>query len=204
MTQTIEPKRVVGPLAIGVLSIAAGILALGVAKKAGILEPDLARKGVAVMLGLMLVVTGNYVPKLRLFQASGGQAGMSSIDRFAGWTFVTSGLAFIGVWIFAPIDEAMFVSPVIGAAGFLLVMARWLAWGDKSGSSANGSVLPRATPARAAIFMLLASLFWTFAIFFADTLWGDRVAQWMAMGFIIVLGALTPFIVAAMRRAKDI
>ncbi|MGB3626435.1 MAG: hypothetical protein WA989_11415 [Henriciella sp.] len=200
MTDTIEPKRVVVSLAVGVLTIAAAILAFGVAKKTGMLDPDLARRGVAIMLGLMLVVTGNYVPKLRLFQASGGQAGTSAVDRFAGWTFVLSGIAFITTWVFAPIGSAMLASPMIGAAGFLLVLARWIAWGDRSGASTNGSALPKVTPARAAIFMLLASLLWTFAIFFADTIWGDSVAQWMAMGFVIALCAVSPFLVAAIRR----
>ena len=44
------------------------------------------------------------------------------------------------------------------------------------------------------------SLLWTFAIFFADSIWGDRVAQWMAMGLILVLTGIAPFIVVVMRR----
>jgi hypothetical protein len=201
MTHSDAARRAILAPAIGVGTVMAAMLAFGVAKRTGALDPDLARRGAAAMLGLMLIVTGNYIPKLRLFQPSGTQTGASAVDRFAGWTLVAAGLAFIGIWLLAPIDTAMLASPMIGAAGLLLVLARWLIWGERTGGT--GSVLPRPTPARAATFMLLLSLLWTFAIFFADTIWGDGVAQWMAMGFIIALGAVVPFIVVAMRCALD-
>ncbi|RIJ23858.1 hypothetical protein D1224_06285 [Henriciella barbarensis] len=201
MTQAVEPRRAIIPLAVGVCTIVGAMLAFGITKKTGILDPDLARRGAAAMLGLMLVVMGNYTPKLRLFQPAGEHTGASAVDRFAGWTFVVAGLAFVAIWLFAPIDKAMLASPMIGVAGFLVVLARWLAWGERAGGTA--SVLPRPTPVRTAVFILLVSLLWTFAIFFADTIWGDRVAQWMAMGLIIVIAAVAPFIAVAMRRASN-
>lgn len=198
MTQAVEPRRAVIPLAVGVCTIVGAMLAFGITKKTGILDPDVARRGAATMLGLMLVVTGNYIPKLHLFRPESVQSGSSAVDRFAGWTFVGAGLAFVAIWLCAPIDKAMLASPMIGVAGFLLVLARWLAWGEQAGGAA--SILPRPTPVRAAVFILLVSLLWTFAIFFADSIWGDSVAQWMAMGLILVLTGIAPFIVVAMRR----
>lgn len=201
MTQAIEPRRAVIPLAVSVCTIVGAMLAFGITKKTGTIDPDIARRGAATMLGLMLVVTGNYIPKLHLFRPEGGQSGSSAVDRFAGWTFVGAGLAFVAIWLLAPIGKAMLASPMIGVAGFLLVLARWLAWGERADEGA--SILPRPTPVRATVFILLVSLLWTFAIFFADSVWGDRVAQWMAMGMILILAGIAPFIVVAMRRASS-
>jgi len=172
-------------------------MGFAIAKKTGVMDPDLAKRGAAAMIGLVLIVTGNFVPKLRLFQPQDGASGASAVDRFAGWTFVACGAAFVAVWLFAPIDKAVLGSPMIGIAGFLLVLARWLAWKGKRSSG----LMPRFTQGRFAVVLLLGSILWTFAIFFADAIWGDSVAQWMAIGFSIVLAALAPLIILWLRRA---
>ncbi|MEZ5997764.1 MAG: hypothetical protein R3B98_03615 [Hyphomonas sp.] len=196
MNQTHEPRRAVIAMAFTLLGIVGAMMAFGVAKKTGALEPEAARRGAAAMLGLMLAVIGNFVPKLRLFQPAGGPADSGPVDRFAGWAFVVCGLVFAAVWLFAPADKAMLGSPMIGVAGFLVVLARWLAWRGRH----SERLVPRLTPVRMALALLLLSVLWTFGIFFADAVWGDRVSQWMAIGFAIALPMMVPLFVFGMKR----
>ncbi|MCW5716624.1 MAG: hypothetical protein KIS68_02220 [Bauldia sp.] len=134
---------------------------------------------------MVLVATGNFVPKLRLFQPSTGAAHVNAIDRFAGWTFVVCGLAFAAVFVLAPADKILVVPPLIVLAGFLAVLARWLIWKRKQ----PGRLSPHLTPGRLAMAMVLAAVLWTCAIFLADVVWGDSVSRWMAILFAIVLSA---------------
>ncbi|HIG23952.1 MAG TPA: hypothetical protein EYG02_10230 [Henriciella marina] len=199
MSNPKSANRPVIAIAIATFGLVAIMMGFAIAKKTGAMNPDLARRGAAAMIGLVLVVTGNFVPKLRLFQPKDGAPGASAVDRFAGWVFVACGAAFTAVWLFAPIDKAMLGSPMIGVAGFLLVLARWLAW---KGNRTTG-LMPRFTPGRFAIVLLLISILWVFAIFFADATWGDSVAQWMAIGFTIAVAAMSPVIMLWLRRAGE-
>ncbi|MCI4644677.1 MAG: hypothetical protein MRY64_07840 [Hyphomonadaceae bacterium] len=188
-TNSTHPMRSLG---IAIAAVVIFMMIFAVAKKTGYADPAFAKRGAAAMLGLMLVIAGNFVPKMRLFQpAKGNLAGASAVDRFAGWVFVICGLAFSTVWLFAPLDKAMLGSPMIGVAGFLLVLARWLSW--RRGQA--GSLVPSFTPGRALVGLLLLSILWAFAIFFVDAIWGDAVAQWTSIVFIIILGGALPFLV---------
>ncbi|MEQ8558416.1 MAG: hypothetical protein RIB03_08870 [Henriciella sp.] len=195
MTHTDDPRRAMTAMAISVFTLFLVMMGFAIAKKTGFLDPDLARRGAAATIGLMLAVSGNFVPKLRLFQPEGGSA--TPVDRFAGWVFVLCGLGFAAVWLFAPLQDALVASPMIGAAGFLLVLARWIGWQEKPAHRG----LPRLTAGRLTLAMLLVSILWTFAIFFADTIWGDAVAQWMAISFTLVLGGAIPFVVLKVARS---
>lgn len=193
-----KPKNANRPiitLAVCALGLTALMMGFAVAKKTGLIDADLAKRGAAAMIGILFIVAGNFVPKLRLFQPDSDVPGASAVDRFAGWAFVLSGAAFVTVWTFAPIEKAMLGSPMIGLAVFMLVLARWLAW---KGNRTHG-LLPRFTPGRIALGLLLVSVMWTFAIFLADAIWGDSVAQWLAIGFTFMICAAAPFAVVALR-----
>jgi len=199
MNSTPEPRRALVTMGLTVFAIASLMIAFGVAKKTGLLDPQIARRGAGALLGLMLVATGNFVPKLRLFQPEGDAVHSGLIDRFAGWAFVMSGTIFTAIWLLAPVSWAMLASPLIGAAGLLIVLTRWLIW---KGPRRDG-FLPSLTPGRITLAILLSAVFWTFAIFFADAVWGDQVSQGMAMSFSIVLVALVPFLVIGLKRMSD-
>jgi hypothetical protein len=159
------------------------VMAFGVGKLTETLDPLVARRGVGVMIGLMLMVTGNFVPKLRLFQPATGAAHSDAIDRFAGWIFVICGLAFAAVFLSAPADKVFIVPPFIVLAGFLAVLARWL----RSQGKQPGRLALHLTPGRLALATMLATVLWTCAIFFADAVWGDNVSRWMAILFPFIL-----------------
>jgi hypothetical protein len=183
------PPRALTAMTIANFACFVLVMAFGVGKLTGTVDPLIARRGVGAMLGLTLMVTGNFVPKLRLFQSAPGAGPSDAIDRFAGWTFVLCGLAFAAVFLWAPADLVFVVPPLIVLAGFLAVLARWLSWKGKGPSPLS---LPL-TPGRMALAMVLAAILWTCAIFLADVIWGDDVPRWMAIGFLVVLIAFSAF-----------
>jgi hypothetical protein len=172
MIDETEPRRALTTLGITLCALLVTMLVFGMGKLTGFLDPLVARRGVGTVLGLMLVATGNFVPKLRLFQPATGTAHSDAIDRFAGRIFVACGLAFAAVFLFAPADRLFILSPIIVLAGFLGVFARWLAWNGKR---------PHLTVGRLMLTIMLATIAWTGAIFFADAAWGDDVSRWMAI-----------------------
>ena len=159
------------------------VMALGVGKLTGMLDPLLARRGVGAMVGLLLMVTGNFVPKLRLFQSALGAADRDHLDRFAGWLFVVCGLAVTAIFLWAPSDHLFIVAPVVILGGFLAVFTRWL---RSKGKPSSARSLPM-TPGRLALATMLATALGTGAIFLADAVWGDHVSRRMAILFPFLL-----------------
>lgn len=163
--------------ALGVCFVA--ICALGLGKLTGAIDPLVARRGVGAMLGLILVVTGNFVPKLHLFQPATGTLHSDKIDRFAGWTFVASGLSSIALFLFAPADKIMIAAPFVALLGFLAVFTRWLIWKAPE----IDRIAPSLTGGRLALASMLATVFAVCGIFIADTVWGDAVSRPMGILF---------------------
>lgn len=208
MIDEIQPRRAVSALGIALIACTVVMMAFGVGKLAGSLDPLLARRGVGAILGLMLVATGNFVPKLRLFEPRSGNADSHSIDRFAGWIFVVCGLAFAVVFLLAPADLVFVVPPLIVVAGFLAVLARWLMWKGKQAPTRPMTAQPgRATAretGRLAIATMLATVLWVSTIFLADSVWGDDIARKMAIAFPILLIVFTAVRAVSRSRAAGV
>ncbi len=197
MKQELDPRQAMIALmiALGVCFVA--MMGFGAGKLTGALDPLVARRGVGTMLGLMLAATGNFMPKLRFFQPAMRGAHSDSIDRFAGWTFVASGLLFASVFLFAPADMIMIVSPLIVLAGALAVLARWL---PAKGSPAAGPA-SHWTPGRRMLATMLASMLGVSAIFLADVAWGDAASKGLAMLFLVALVSVAAVCAAVRTRA---
>ncbi|WP_306253038.1 hypothetical protein [Parvularcula sp. IMCC14364] len=48
---------------------------------------------------------------------------------------------------------------------------------------------------RIAMYLILHALFWVFAMILVDSIWGDAVAQWMAVVFSIANGLVATFVI---------
>jgi hypothetical protein len=159
------------------------VMVVGVGKLTGVLDPLLARRGVGLMFGLILMVTGNFVPKLRFFQPAVGAEHSDALDRFAGWLFVICGFAVAVTFLLAPPDKLFIFAPLVILGGFLAVFTRWLMLKGKQ---------PRAlslhmTLGRVALATMLATVLWMGVTFLADAVWGDNVSRWMAILFPFLL-----------------
>jgi hypothetical protein len=79
--------------------------------------------------GLMVAYFGNRMPK-----AVAPSAFARQLTRFAGWSFVLSGLVYAGLWAFAPLPLAKTVGTGAVAAGIIATLgyAFWLRvrWGN--------------------------------------------------------------------------
>jgi hypothetical protein len=89
------------------------VLALGAtfARKLGYIDADAVTRLVLGATGLMIVAMGNRIPKTFVPTAWGRQA-----KRVAGWSLVLSGLAYAGLWAFAPFQVAIW-----GGCGAVIV-----------------------------------------------------------------------------------
>jgi hypothetical protein len=118
--------RSIYPAIIGASTMVAFALALKLGLALGLLaSPDLPERGSMLLIGTLVVLMGNQLPKtLRPIAALRcSAAGTQALQRFAGWTFVLSGLAFSLAWLVLPVGAAETVSMLALATGTALVAA---------------------------------------------------------------------------------
>jgi hypothetical protein len=110
---------------------AGGILALAVgatiAHKLGFVDRDTVTRLVIGINGLMIAWYGNRIPKRFAPSACARQA-----QRVAGWSQVLSGLAYAGLWAFAPMDVAIWGGMAAVAAGVLITLGYCLSLQSKA------------------------------------------------------------------------
>lgn len=87
------------------LAWAAAILAVAfaaiLARQAGYIDADAARRSATVMIGLMVAWMGNRMPKAFVPSACARQ-----FRLVGGWSMLLSGLVYAGLWAFAPTQVA--------------------------------------------------------------------------------------------------
>jgi hypothetical protein len=107
-----------------------GTLLLALANKLGWINSDLTTRGVMVLIGLMLVIIGNAMPKKLegpVPPSVGVAALRQAISRVGGWAMTLGGVAYAGLWAFAPRDVALIgsVSAVLLAVAVMFGYALW-------------------------------------------------------------------------------
>ena len=202
MTESKPYPAFMRTLAISVVALLAAFAAMVIAKEMGWISAELARRAVSALIGLLLVVCGNYLPKLT-GAPSPDSGPLGRADRAAGRLLMVTGLGFALIWVLAPLDWARSASPLAGLGGGLLALAAWaLAARRAEGGSAHLAISATGTAARLAVAMIVGSILATFGLFEIDRLWGDQAAQWSAIILVMVLvfiGA-TPWVRAVSRR----
>lgn len=82
--------------------ILAGSVALVLTKRAGAIDPDVSVRGLMVLIGLVMLIYANDIPKAVIKTTARGQAR----QRTAARALVLAYLAWTATWIFAPIALA--------------------------------------------------------------------------------------------------
>jgi hypothetical protein len=102
-------------------------LAFAIALKIGLADETLRDRVQGLLMGLVLVAMGNFVPKLVPSLAANrcSPARTQAAKRFAGWTFVLAGLAYAGAWIFLTPANARNAAIITCAFGATLVISRF-------------------------------------------------------------------------------
>ena len=81
--------------------------ALGYAKTQGLLSEEFVKRTVQVIIGLGLAAWSNFTPKQIGSPGSPqAEAWKQRLLRVTGWSMVLGGLAYAGLWAFAPLDFA--------------------------------------------------------------------------------------------------
>jgi hypothetical protein len=107
------------------------IIPLGItlARSFGVVsDPDSGQRVTMMMLGLVLVVQGNAMPRMLppLSSMPCDGARVQAFQRFAGWTWVICGLGFATAWLVLPSDAAQPVSVSLIAGAVLVTVVQIL------------------------------------------------------------------------------
>jgi hypothetical protein len=98
---------------------------LAYAQSLDLIEPDIVKRTMQVISGLMLAAYANLMPKhVGKWPASPlAVKRAQSALRVGGWSLTLAGLAYAGLWAFAPIDFANIASVVVVATATLVTMS---------------------------------------------------------------------------------
>jgi hypothetical protein len=112
---------------VGFLGVTLIAMAIGLADEMGVIDPVVAKRAIGFALGLMLVVIGNSLPKLRPLHSSRAKASSAASERLSGWALVLAGSAWIVLFAFAPLNQARYIAALIGIGAVTLIAVNW-AW----------------------------------------------------------------------------
>jgi len=89
---------------------------------------DLQERVMMAILGACIVFTGNMIPKTltRLPALEEDAARVQALRRFAGWTWVLTGLAFAISWLALPVELSERLSFVLLPGGMLIIAAQMI------------------------------------------------------------------------------
>lgn len=169
-----------------------GFAAVVIAKETGQIDGIMAKRGVGALLGLIMMVTGNILPKL-IFPLTRA-ARIGTAERVSGWILVLTGLALVAAFAGLPDDNVALQGAVIGLAGFAgvgltLIASGWSVQRDGLSVLAEpGESAPlayRSARVRISAIFILHAIAWAFAMFVADAIWDDPAAIWMVVAFTI-------------------
>jgi len=101
-------------------STLAGSIALTVARKTGIIDHETTTRALMVLIGLVMMITANDIPKSTTAKSARGQA----LQRLTGRAMVIAYLIWLAVWIFAPMNLAngLAMIPVLLAGAWIAVV----------------------------------------------------------------------------------
>jgi hypothetical protein len=110
---------------VGFLGVTLLAMAIGLADKMGVIDSAVAKRAIGFAIGLMLVVVGNSLPKLRPFHSSRAKVNSTASERLSGWALVVAGSAWIALFAFAPPNLARQLAAVIGITTVTLIAVNW-------------------------------------------------------------------------------
>lgn len=116
-------KRISFAVALAVLILGTAA-ALSYAQRVDLIGPDAAKRTMQVMIGLLLAAYSNLMPKdIGRWRASAlAMARAQSVLRVGGWSLTLAGLAYAGLWAFAPLAVADVAAMAVVASAMLITM----------------------------------------------------------------------------------
>lgn len=170
---------------------------LAVATKTGVIDSLFEKRTQGVLIGVMVIVMGNLLPKLRPLNAHGGEpAAVTAAERLAGWLLVLAGIVQTALFLFAPLAQARPISSLIGIGAIVIVAVSWtrlaiLTLKCRDTQSSGHVPDKRAAEQRQVVGWLMFAFFYVFAtacltFLFKDQPWFHTFASWMLIGAVFV------------------
>jgi hypothetical protein len=190
------------PVKVAVASFAGltlAALAAGLSGRAALIDAGTARRIIGIIVGLMAIVTGNFLPKLRPLTAPGSDARRSaSAEWFAGWTLVIAGIGYVSVFALAPPAQARLLAALLGLSAIAVIAWSW------AGLLRKAFAGP-ATGKRKTMAYLFVSFLYVFAnasvAYLSDAPWVREVSAWMMIGYSFLFAIF--FAVANHKKRSD-
>lgn len=208
MSDENQTPAFVRPLVWSVGGVLAGILMIAAARETGLIAPDLGKRLGAAMIGMMLAVCGNILPKIagRLELGRRTAAAYAAADRGVGWALVFLGGLYAAVWLFAPLEYAAMVASALGLGGLALTVVLWATRVNSTEPHAYVGLLTSPSGlGRLTVLFLIGGVFGAGLLIQIDAIFGDQIAQWTAVGFAIgmPIGLATVALIARKRADAD-
>jgi hypothetical protein len=92
--------------------------AADVARRLGWIGGFAEKRAIGLVIGAMAVVIGNYLPKMRPLRSA-------AAERSAGLILVATGIAYIALFVLAPLDLARRAAAILGIAALLMIAIQW-------------------------------------------------------------------------------
>jgi hypothetical protein len=166
-----------------IVALLLAFTAVIVSKESGWTGTTASKSAVTAVLGLMMVVMGNLLPKLSV---PGISSRARRSERFAGLSLMIGGLALIPTTLLFPAPWAPSAAAVVGLAAHLAATVLWF----QAQSKHPPVVDDRRTSLRTAFGHLLLAITWVLAMFPADLLWGNSSKWPMLIGYMLSSFAL--------------
>ncbi|MDO9338841.1 MAG: hypothetical protein Q7T61_20805 [Caulobacter sp.] len=117
-------------LALGLAALFLGVVAVvKYGESRGMVSPDIAKRTTQVLIGLGLAAYANLMPKQLSDQVRSprAEAAAQAALRVGGWSLTLAGLAYAGLWAFAPWSMADTAATIVLAVA-TAVTALYAAW----------------------------------------------------------------------------
>lgn len=136
MTSILLTRPMKTPVIFFLMLTALAVIAT-LAQRMGMIGVAEASRSVGFIVGFMVIVTGNFLPKMRpLASGSNDPAKASMAERFAGWALVLTGFAYATMFLFAPLDTARRYTAVAGIITLVVIALDWTAFALRARKSA--------------------------------------------------------------------
>jgi hypothetical protein len=185
------------------MGVCSGLAAAG---KLGLIEATLAQRAVGALIGLMVVIVGNAVPKLRPLSApSPTPRSALGTERFAGWVLVVAGLAQVALFLLAPLGTARVSSGAVGGVALLAIAVNWVMLGlrGRLRSEPESELAAEAGPgaigrARLKLWLFVGFLYVLLtsitAVLFNEKPWAHTFASGMVVAFALLWAILFAYV----------
>lgn len=166
----------------------------------GVIDRLMARRIMGGLFGVIMVVSGNFLPKMiRPWQVTKNSG---QFQRLIGWILVLSGTAMFGVSVIAYDDVAPIWTVIIALIGLILssltvVFNHWqYSRSQNQVQNLSDDVLQleiRQSSINRALMQILHAMAWVCVMFAAEIKWGPESLSWIMIGFAVSLALLPLF-----------